>query len=283
MLKCLLEIIKPTFQHIISNRCYHMRGPQGVKLAIRHIHHALQYNTFQYVIRADIKGYYASISRKNLLKQLNHHYQDPRLQNYFEQIVNVAIDKRGNVFLPNSGIPRRSSLSPFFGALYLAELDHALSKREGIEYFRYMDDIIILATTKRQFQRAKKCLYGVLNKLELKLSSAKTKMSRLSSSFHFLGVLFEVPRSPQTQNQVRTVLHPRSCARALDRFKAMQNDAVHPATQQRYLIRWASWWSDTVPSIGVMSLVLCWVKFAAARDPTAAWLGRGLLPRLWLT
>jgi RNA-directed DNA polymerase len=152
-----------------------------------------------------------------------------------------------------------------------------------MEYFRYMDDIIILAKTKRQFKRAKKILYRVLDKLELKLSPSKTKMGRLDNSFHFLGVLFEVTRIPQTKTMVSVRIHPRTCLRALDRLKAMQKDAVHPAIMQRYLIRWASWWSHTIESMRIFSLLLTWVHYTAGRDPTAVWLGRGLLPKQLLT
>lgn len=98
-----------------------------MKTATRVIHTALKKETYRYVIRADIKGYYASISRQKLTAQLHREYQDPRLQNYFDQIVNHAVCHDGEIFLPTHGIPRRSSLSPFLGALYLRDLDRAHS------------------------------------------------------------------------------------------------------------------------------------------------------------
>ncbi len=208
--------------------------------------------------------------------KLHQHFQDPRLQNYFTQIVNTAVTFRGNVFVPSHGIPRRSSLSPFFGALYLAALDQALEGRQGLQYFRYMDDILILAQTKRQYQRARKILFTTLKTLALTLSPSKTCMGAIDKGFHFLGVKFEVPRSPQTKIQVSVQIHPRSCARALGKVKVLRNDAVHPAIVQRYLIRWATWWSDAIQSVGVMRLLWAWVFHALRRDPAAAWLARGL-------
>ncbi len=192
--KLILNIIKPTFKHIISNRCYHLHGPNGVKIAIRHLTNALSYRSYQYVIRADIRGYYASISREILTQQLLQHFQDPRLHHYFTQIVNTAVDRNAEVFVPK-GIPRRSSLSPFFGALYLSSLYQAFEQRKGIQYFRYMDDIVIIAQTKRQYQQAKRSLYQVLASLELTLSPSKTRMGPMTNGFHCLGVLFEVQPS----------------------------------------------------------------------------------------
>jgi hypothetical protein len=41
---------------------------------------------------------------------------------YLEDIVTIGIDVNANIHLPTKGVPLRSSLSPFFGALYLKEL-----------------------------------------------------------------------------------------------------------------------------------------------------------------
>jgi len=51
--------------------------------------------------------------------------------------------KDGQVFLPTQGIPLSSSLSPFFGAVYLTPLDDAFAQCDGIFYPRYMDDVVI--------------------------------------------------------------------------------------------------------------------------------------------
>ena len=45
------------------------------------------------------------------------------------------------------GIPLGSPLSPVLGAFYLYELDRACTRR-GLWYVRYMDDILILTSTR---------------------------------------------------------------------------------------------------------------------------------------
>jgi hypothetical protein len=117
-----------------------------------------------------------------------------------------------------------------------------------------MDDIIILIHTKSQFFRAKKRIQKILLALKLELSPHKSKMGPLNTGFHFLGVDFTVQtlesrrqEGAATQIQpskihVSATLHPRSCARALDKIVVMGEDAVHPAHAQRYLSRWAAWW-----------------------------------------
>ena len=276
IVRLFLHILKPTFKHIISKYCFHLAGPSGVKNALHYVQNVMETSQFNYAIRIDIKSYYGSINHKVLIDQVKQHFNDPRTVQYLETIITSAVDDGGNVFLPQQGIPRRPSLSPFFGALYLSPLDEAFEKREGVVYARHMDDVIILCKTKRQYQRARKILFTILKKLKLKLSSSKTWMGALTKGLHFLGVRFDVAKH-KVKNQNRVEIHPRSCARALDKVKSLRGDAVHPANIQRYLVRWAFWWAHTVKPLSLLGLLHAWVDHAREREPVLAWFGTGLL------
>ncbi len=119
MIKCkltqLLKHSRKTVSHIISPQCFHLAGPNGVKAACSSVTNALKAKPFRYVIRGVIKGYYASIDHWILLEQLNDRFDDAILKRYFHDIVTVPIDRDGVLSLPTKGIPRRSSVSPFFG------------------------------------------------------------------------------------------------------------------------------------------------------------------------
>jgi RNA-directed DNA polymerase len=243
-----------------------------------------------YCLRVDIRSYYASINHRLLIKQLTKHFDDPIIRKYLADIVTVGVDCGGQVILPTQGIPRQCALSPFFGALYLSALDKAFTQQhQGYFYLRYMDDIIILAETKRQYAKARKRLFAILKELRLQISPHKTRMGALQSGaqngFHFLGVNFEVSRNPQRKTQearsVKVNVHRRTPRRALCRIKAMRQDAVHPAHMQRYLTRWASWWHHVV-GLSVVDLIFIWVCEAAGDTSDVMWLGRGLLPLKWL-
>jgi hypothetical protein len=142
---------------------------------------------------------------------MNNHFDDSRLRHYFNSIVTIPVDKDAVLSLPTQGIPARSSLSPFFGALYLTPLDRAFEQRTGVFYTRYMDDVVILCETKNQFVSAKKRLKKILASLRLKLSPHKTKMGAFKT-FHFLGVNFssaqtELNKIPPKKTTI--AIHPR--------------------------------------------------------------------------
>jgi hypothetical protein len=143
-----------------------------------------------------------------------------------------------------------------------------------------MDDIVILTETKRQYLNAKRKLKNILSKLKLSLSRPKTKMGKLESGFHFLGVNFAAPQSQQGKNHLTMVsIHDRSCRRALDKMNATGEGTVNPVKAQIYLSNWAKWWSRTLyPFSNYIVCVKRWVLLTQAGPfaPLAS-IGSGLL------
>ena len=149
--------------------------------------------------------------------------------------------------------------------------------------------LLILTKTKRQFCRAKKQLRKILTSLKLQYSRQKTKMGLLSKGFHFLGIDFKisVPAKAE-QKQVATQiqpektnvsvsLHQRSAQRALEKIIQMGEDCELNAHEaQRYIFRWARWWSKTSVSILYLECLLLWVKTARRSHANLTWLGSGL-------
>ena len=279
----ILQIIKPVFKHIIHFSCYHLKGANGVKTVVSKIKDAMQNKNFRYFIRADIRGYYASIDRKILTSQAKQRFNDQRIVKYLDNLINIPIIKDAIFFTPDKGLPIRGSLSPFLSALYLYPLDAAFERVKGVYYFRFCDDILILAETKIQFLKAKRRLKNILSKLKLSLSKHKTKMGALISGFHFLGVNFSVaPQSQQKKSHLAVIsIHDRSCRRALDKIHRMRFGAVYnPAFAQVYLSRWAKWWGMVgKPKFGYLGCLSSWVTKAQQSKyfNQYAWMGSGLI------
>lgn len=275
MVRLLFLMLKPCFKHIIPPTCHSLKGPLAIQGITQDIKAALGSGAYHFAMRIDIRSYYASIDHGVLQKQLEAVLDDKRALHYLNAIVTIAIDKEGVIFRPEKGIPLRSALSPFFGALALAPLDKAFLSKD-VFYSRYQDDIIILIKTKNQFIKAKRLLFKVLGSLQLAISPEKTRMGRLKD-FHFLGVKFEVSRNPQEKIQVSATMHKRSCLRALEKVKTLRSNAVHTAHIQRYLMRWATWWHH-VAGWTKLSLLNQWVEVTGAIAPDTVWIGSGLLP-----
>jgi retron-type reverse transcriptase len=184
----LLQQLKPTFGFVMSPRCYHLAGPSGVKRATSAVKAALEEKKPLYIIRADVKSYYKSISHRLLLQDIRSHYHDPKLHAMFERIITNPIETPKGYKNPNTGIALRGPLSQFFSALYLKPLDDAFANSLNVAYFRYQDDILILCQTLRSLNRCKQRLMKILDARQLRLSGKKTRIGHIHQGFHFLGV-----------------------------------------------------------------------------------------------
>lgn len=183
----LLKQLKPTFKHVMNQNCYHLNGPSGVGLATQRIKQALQEKQPGYVLRVDIKSFYASIPHFKLLEDVKKYYHDPKVITMLENIITNSIETPKGYKNPGRGIALRGPLSQFFSALYLKPLDDALSKMDVV-YLRYQDDIIALCQTKRQLNRCKKRMMEVLHERKLSLSRKKSRLGSIGRGFHYLGV-----------------------------------------------------------------------------------------------
>jgi hypothetical protein len=95
-------------------------------------------------------------------------------------------ERGGDFWHYRKGIALGCALSPLIGAFFLAELDWEL-ERNGFFFVRYMEDIAILATTRRQIRRAVKLVNQVLARLGLEKHPEKTFVGRIDKGFGFLG------------------------------------------------------------------------------------------------
>ena len=97
------------------------------------------------------------------------------------------------------------------------------------------------------------------------------------STFHFLGVAFEVSRNPQSdKSQVSATMHNRCCAHALARVVLLRENAVNTAIIQGYLGRWAAWWKS-MGNWNQITLLQQWVSYARRCAFEHVWLGPGLV------
>jgi retron-type reverse transcriptase len=197
----LLKQLKPTFKYVMNAHCYHLSGPSGVKYATERIRQVLEEKKPQFLIRADIKSFYASIPHFRLLQDIRKHYDDTKLLAMLENIITNPIETPRGYRNPSTGITLRGPLSQFFSGLYLKPLDDAFLNAD-VDYFRFQDDILILCKTRRQMNRCKRRMMEILQERHLRLSRKKSRMGSIHNGFHFLGIQY----SPtQTENNTGVI------------------------------------------------------------------------------
>lgn len=134
----------------------------------------------KYCLKLDVRKYYPSIVHDVLKKRYRELFKDEELLWLLDEIldsistcpyteenveilerlgilVNVVIDTEGREFIEGVGIPIGNYVSQYDGNFNLSPLDHWLKEVKGIKYyFRYMDDMVILGSSKDELHKLKR-------------------------------------------------------------------------------------------------------------------------------
>ncbi len=168
----------------ISKRCYHLTGHGGAKAAVRDLVRNLRNKPF--LLRSDVKSYYASIDHEVLLGQLREHIDDPRLLDLLQQYLRRTVVEDGCYEDVTRGISLGCALSPVMGALYLQRLDERMEST-GLFYARFMDDWVVLSPSRWKLRRAVRLMRQTLDELKVETHPDKTFVGRTDRGFSFLG------------------------------------------------------------------------------------------------
>jgi hypothetical protein len=156
-----------------------------------------------YVVKRDIADYFGSVNHELLLTQLAG-LVDPRdyLFELLAQRVRFPYEREGILYTAQTGIPFGAAIACLFANIYLTSLDRRIESIAGVSYFRYADDILILAPNPELADAARHELESELaalklamkpsHSLDLALTAARSQDPDFppATEFRHLGLLF---------------------------------------------------------------------------------------------
>ncbi len=217
----------------VSPRCTHIKGHGGAKAAVRQVMAHLPTNSF--VLRTDVKSYYASIDHLSLIDQLAEYVKDRRVLSLLGQYLRRTSERDGVFRDYEQGISLGCPLSPLIGASFLHELDQRM-ERGGLFYVRFMDDILVLAPTRWTLRRAVKAVNEVLGGLCLEKHPDKTFIGKIERGFDFLGYHF----SPEGLTVAKATIQ-KFVARAIRLYEQDRREPFGSPRFGSYVRRWVRW------------------------------------------
>jgi hypothetical protein len=130
--------------------------------------------TPKFVLRTDIEQFYESISHEKLTSMLA---SNTSLHSDTYTLAIAFLQKFSEVTGKPFGLPRGIGLSATLSEIYLSSVDHRIrSRRETLEYFRYVDDILVISDSnpRENGAAAQTFVKNVLSPLDLRLNENKT-------------------------------------------------------------------------------------------------------------
>ena len=195
---------------------YGYRPGLGPHDAVRDLSAALQFEGFNFVVEADIKGFFEHLQWKWLERMLEQRIKDGAFLKLIRKWLRAGIlEEDGKVIHPQSGTPQGGVVSPVLANIYLHYvLDlwfmHGVRPRQRgrCELFRFADDFVACFEYRHEAEAFEKALKERLAKFGLEVAADKTKTLRFSHNggphngrFDFLG--FEFYWEPDRQGKPR--------------------------------------------------------------------------------
>lgn len=134
-----MNILEPVFVSTFTADTFSCIKKRGIHAAAKAVRRALNHeeNT-RYCLKLDIKKFYPSIDHEILKQLLCRKFKDEDLLWLLSEIID-SVD----------GLPIGNYLSQYFANFYLTYFDHWIKEVKKVQhYFRYADDIVILANNK---------------------------------------------------------------------------------------------------------------------------------------
>jgi len=185
----LLHVLEPIFDDTFSEYSYGFRHGRGCHHALERVEQLLD-GGYVYVVDADLKSYFDTISKPRLMGLLREKVSDSRILRLVEMFLEQGVMDGLREWTPETGTPQGAVLSPLLANIYLNPLDHLLEDA-GIALVRYADDFVLMCRTREDAERALALVQSWVAENELTLHPTKTKIvDARTEGFEFLGYRF---------------------------------------------------------------------------------------------
>lgn len=175
----ILNVLEPIFVSNFTSDTYSCIKGRGIHKALNNVTTALkQESETMHCLKLDIQKFYPNVNHEVLKVLLRRKFKDTRLLVLLDEIIDSA-----------DGLPIGNYLSQFLANFYLSGFDHWLKEELRIKfYFRYCDDLVILAKTKEELHELlKKIRTYLYDNLKLKLKENYQVFPIKSRGLNFVG------------------------------------------------------------------------------------------------
>ena len=256
-------ILEPIFEADFHDCSYGYRPKRDAKQASIAIREDLYRGAWS-VVEIDFQSYFTTIPHDKLLKLIRQRVVDGSMLCLIKQSLKVGVAYQGRIEPTRIGVPQGSPISPLYSNIYLNLLDQVWHKRGypeklGATLHRYADDAILVC--RRDARQALEAFDAIARRMDLVVHPEKTRITKLTEGFDFLGFQFVKRRSPTSGKYTIYLFPSKTSQRHLRRRIKYFTKRRAPISPDEFVSRvnrtvrgWANYYRHTNASQAFRSL-----------------------------
>ena len=188
-----------------------------------------------WVLDADIRGFFGSVNHEKLLTLVAQQVADGRVLRLIRAMLKAGSWCEGRLSPTERGTPQGGVISPLLSNVLLTPFDREM-RAQGYQLTRYADDWVVTCESEEEARAAVTAAERILAQLGVQLHSQKTRIVHIHRGFEFLGYKIKQgrPRAALQRRKLgrngpagKVYAYPRQ--KSIDRFK----DQIRQRTKRR--------------------------------------------------
>ena len=193
-------VLEPIFEADFHPCSYGYRPQRSAKMASVAIREDLYARAWG-VVEIDFRSYFTTIPHDKLMILIKQRVVDGSMLRLIKQSLTVEVAYQGKMEPTAVGVPQGSPISPLYSNIYLNLLDQVWHKRGypeklGASLHRYADDAILVC--RKSAEQALEAFAAIASRMGLTINREKTRITKLTEGFDFIGFQFVKRRSPKS-------------------------------------------------------------------------------------
>lgn len=197
------EILNDVYEPRFLECSYGFRPKRSAHDVVKYINQTIMTKKVNYILDADIKGFFDNLDQRWLMKFLEHDIADRNFLRYVSRFLKSGIMDEGNKLESDKGTSQGGQISPVLANVYLHYVldqwyEIVLKKyaKGEIYYVRYADDFLMMFQHEEEAVRVLELLKARLAKFGLEIAEDKTRILPIGrfkgtkEDFDFLGFTF---------------------------------------------------------------------------------------------